>query len=81
MAQKEDEVSVLFRTSLRNTVYDVMSSNPGWEEADNEDDWDIHWADVGWIRENFDKIQFDDHQVRSNIREYLFDIQQHANRK
>ncbi|CAK4749020.1 hypothetical protein LEN26_008737 [Aphanomyces euteiches] len=61
---RDPNVKVLFRTSLHNTVCDVMASLDGWEETDSELDWDLHWADVGWIRECFDMIQpkLQDHQ-------------------
>lgn len=62
-SEKDEEVNVIFRTSLRNTVYDEMSSLRGWQESEDDMDWDINWADVGWIRENFDKLQFQDQQV------------------
>ena len=35
----------------------------GWDETNDEEDWDINWADVGWIRDNFDKLHMEDHQV------------------
>ncbi len=59
----EEELSVLFRTSLHNTVFDVMSKMKGWSETDSDVNWDINWADVGWMRDNYDKLQMEDHQV------------------
>lgn len=67
MNYRQVEPTVLFKTNLRNTVYDVMSTTPGWLETENEEDWDINWADVGWIRDNFDHLQMEDHQVWNNI--------------
>jgi tubulin polyglutamylase TTLL9 len=56
---------VRFRTSLHNTVLDVMQRQGGWLETDSELDWDLHWADVGWIRENLDAFTpLQDHQVQ-----------------
>ena len=40
---------VLFRTSLHNTVFDVLRSRPGWRETDSDTDWDINWADTGML--------------------------------
>ncbi|ETI55253.1 hypothetical protein F443_02072 [Phytophthora nicotianae P1569] len=54
---------VRFRTSLRNTVLDVMKRQGCWIETDSDLDWDLHWADVGWIRENLDAFTpLQDHQ-------------------
>ncbi|ETV77745.1 hypothetical protein, variant 3 [Aphanomyces astaci] len=54
---RDPNVKVRFRTSLHNTVCDVMTSLDGWEETDSDMDWDLHWADVGWVREYFDAMQ------------------------
>ena len=43
-----DEVMVLFRTSLHNTVFDVFRAQEGWQETRSDTDWDINRA-VGWI--------------------------------
>ena len=32
---------------------------PGWHETDSQVDWDFNWADVAWIRENYDHKQFE----------------------
>jgi len=62
--------TVLFRTSLHNTVYDVFRSRPNWKETDSDTDWDINWADVGWIRDYFDHIHLDDHQRINHFRNH-----------
>lgn len=54
---------VYFKTSLRNTVYDVFQSKENWLESESDENWDINWADVGWIRDHFDRLSFEDHQV------------------
>lgn len=59
---------IYFRTSLRNTVLDVLEyQGDHWIEVDPEEhdeyEWDIHWADVGWIREHLDGFTpLKDHQ-------------------
>ena len=63
-------LQVIYRTSLHNTVFDVMSSKPGWEETDSDTDWDLNWADVGWIRDYFDHMQFDDQQRVNHFRNH-----------
>lgn len=56
--------NVVFRTSLRNTVLDVLvRQGDHWVETDAAFDWDLFWADVGWIRENLDAFTpLQDHQ-------------------
>ena len=65
-----DEVMVLFRTSLHNTVCDVFSSQEGWQETRSDTDWDINWADVGWIRDFYDHIRFEEHQRVNHFRNH-----------
>lgn len=60
---------IRFRTSLRNTVLDVMRSR-GWKETDAETDWDFHWADVGWIREVLDHVRLEEHQRINHFRNH-----------
>lgn len=36
----------------------------------SELDWDVIWADVGWVRENFDRIHLDDHQRVNHFRNH-----------
>ena len=60
----------MFRTSLHNTIYDVLSARHGWEETDSDTDWDFNWADVGWIRDYFDHMHFDDHQRVNHFRNH-----------
>jgi hypothetical protein len=40
---------VVWRCSLRNTIYDVLQARPGWVETEHPTDWevDFHWADRG----------------------------------
>ncbi|KAE9009643.1 putative tubulin polyglutamylase [Phytophthora fragariae] len=60
---REERRVVRFRTSLHNTVRDVMQRQGGWIETSSDLDWDLHWADVGWIRENLDAFTpLQDHQ-------------------
>ena len=66
----EDQPVVVYRTSLHNTISDVLSSRPGWQETDSDTDWDFNWADVGWIRENFDHTHMDEHQRVNHFRNH-----------
>eukprot|EP00752_Nemacystus_decipiens_P001650 g1604.t1 len=54
--------TIVFRCSTRNTVYEVLKSRPGWVETHDDVDWDLCWADVGWVRDMYDQIQMDDDQ-------------------
>lgn len=60
---------VRFRTSLRNTVLDVMRSR-GWKETDSETEWDFFWADVSWIREVLDHFRLDEHMRINHFRNH-----------
>lgn len=60
---------IRFRTSLRNTVLDVMRSR-GWKETDSDLDWDFHWADVGWIRDCLDHVRLDEQQRVNHFRNH-----------
>ncbi|KAJ8523858.1 hypothetical protein ON010_g17260 [Phytophthora cinnamomi] len=45
-----------------------MQRQGGWIETDSDLDWDLHWADVGWIRENLDAVTpLQDHQVSEDL--------------
>jgi tubulin polyglutamylase TTLL9 len=61
--------TIRFRTSLRNTVLDVMRSR-GWKETDSETEWDFHWADVCWIREVMDHVRLEEHQRCNHYRNH-----------
>ncbi|RLN10454.1 hypothetical protein BBJ28_00022743 [Nothophytophthora sp. Chile5] len=64
---------VRFRTALRNTVLDVMRQQGGWLETDSDFDWDLHWADVGWVREHLDAFTpLQDHQPSPLTRRGLY---------
>ncbi|KAJ3216280.1 putative tubulin polyglutamylase ttll9 [Dinochytrium kinnereticum] len=60
---------VKFKTSLRNTVLDVMKDR-GWKETDGELDWDFFWADVHWVHETFDHIYLQEHQRINHFRNH-----------
>lgn len=60
---------IRFRSFLRNTVLDVMRCR-GWIETDSEVEWDYYWADVSWIRENYDGLRLDDHQHLNHFRNH-----------
>ncbi|TMW64479.1 hypothetical protein Poli38472_011359 [Pythium oligandrum] len=61
---RERRRPVQFRTSLRNTVLDVLLyQGEHWRETESEYDWDVHWADIGWVREHLDAFTpLQDHQ-------------------
>ncbi|KAG5507572.1 hypothetical protein JKF63_06521 [Porcisia hertigi] len=60
---------IRFRCFLRNTILDVMRCR-GWIETDSESDWDYYWADVSWIRENYDILRLDDNQHLNHFRNH-----------
>lgn len=38
-------------------MYEVLKNRPGWVETQDDVDWDLCWADVGWVRDMYDQIQ------------------------
>jgi len=40
---------ILWRSSLRNTIYDVLKAREGWQEIESDTDWDFFWADKGCV--------------------------------
>lgn len=38
---------ILWRSSLKNTIYDVLKAREGWQESESDTDWDFFWADKG----------------------------------
>ena len=38
---------IKYRSSLRNTILDVLQSKKDWVETEHETDWDFFWADKG----------------------------------
>ena len=56
---------VRFKTSFRNTIYDVMK-NRGWKESDT--DWDIYWADRDIIYDMFDNMHLENGQKVNHFR-------------
>ena len=61
--------TVRFRCTFHNTIYDVLRAR-GWREVEDEKDWDVAWIDVGWLRENYDKMHLDDHQRINHFRNH-----------
>ncbi|EFJ49146.1 tubulin tyrosine ligase, partial [Volvox carteri f. nagariensis] len=53
---------IRWRSSLKNTIYDVLQSKADWVETDSETDWDFFWADKGWIHHELDKMHLADWQ-------------------
>lgn len=41
---------ITWRSSLKNTIYDVLKARPGWVETESEAGWDFFWADKGCVR-------------------------------
>ncbi|KAM9829983.1 putative tubulin polyglutamylase TTLL9 isoform 1-T1 [Syngnathus typhle] len=61
--KREARSAVRYKCGPLGTIQDVLRQRPGWIEDDEE--WDFHWCDVGWLRENFDHSFMEDH-VRVN---------------
>ncbi|KAG8447261.1 hypothetical protein GDO86_014650, partial [Hymenochirus boettgeri] len=60
---------IRYKCALTNTIADVLRQRPGWVEIKrvelaksfHDGEWDFYWCDVGWLRENFDRIYMDEH--------------------
>ncbi len=59
-----------FKTHFTNTILDVFKMR-GYRQTDGDLDWDIHWADVGWIKEEMDLIHLDDYQRVNHFRNHF----------
>eukprot|EP00388_Colpodella_angusta_P044087 GDKK01061675.1.p1 GENE.GDKK01061675.1~~GDKK01061675.1.p1 ORF type:complete len:176 (+),score=21.40 GDKK01061675.1:30-530(+) len=60
---------IKFKTNFRNTIYDVLRGR-GWKETENDNDWDVIWADKDWIHEEMDHIHLQNHQRINHFRTY-----------
>ncbi|XP_038578977.1 probable tubulin polyglutamylase TTLL9 isoform X2 [Micropterus salmoides] len=63
--EREGRSCVRYKCGLFNTIQDVLRQRPGWVEVKDDGEWDFHWCDVGWLRENFDHSYMEEH-VRIN---------------
>ncbi|XP_021110569.1 probable tubulin polyglutamylase TTLL9 isoform X14 [Heterocephalus glaber] len=68
--EREQRASIRFKTTLMNTVMDVLHNRPGWVEVKDEGEWDFYWCDVSCLRENFDHTYMDDHVRISHFRNH-----------
>ncbi|KAJ8358315.1 hypothetical protein AAFF_G00014670 [Aldrovandia affinis] len=51
---------VRYKCPPTKTLQDVLRQRPGWLEGQDEE-WDFHWCDVGWLRENYGHAYLEDH--------------------
>ncbi|KAF6285043.1 tubulin tyrosine ligase like 9 [Rhinolophus ferrumequinum] len=68
--EREQRASIRFKTTLMNTLMDVLRNRPGWVEVKDEGEWDFYWCDVSWLRENFDHTYMDEHVRISHFRNH-----------
>ncbi|ESO85064.1 hypothetical protein LOTGIDRAFT_221527 [Lottia gigantea] len=61
---------IYFRTSLQNTILDVLKSRPGWQEAPSETEWDFFWCDREWLHQNYDTTFLQENQKILHFRNY-----------
>ncbi|XP_077370786.1 putative tubulin polyglutamylase TTLL9 [Festucalex cinctus] len=63
--KREGRRTVRYKCGPLGTIQDVLRQRPGWIEVKDDGEWDFHWCDVGWLRENFDHSYMEEH-VRIN---------------
>ncbi|XP_050007302.1 probable tubulin polyglutamylase TTLL9 isoform X3 [Alexandromys fortis] len=68
--EREPRTLIRFKTTLMNTLMDVLRHRPGWVEVKDEGEWDFYWCDVSWLRENFDHTYMDEHVRISHFRNH-----------
>ncbi|XP_054322878.1 probable tubulin polyglutamylase TTLL9 isoform X6 [Pongo pygmaeus] len=68
--ERQQRASIRFKTTLMNTLMDVLRHRPGWVEVKDEGEWDFYWCDVSWLRENFDHTYMDEHVRISHFRNH-----------
>ncbi|XP_004698273.1 probable tubulin polyglutamylase TTLL9 [Echinops telfairi] len=68
--EREQRALIRFKTTLMNTLMDVLRHRPGWVEVKDEGEWDFYWCDVSWLRENFDHTYMDEHVRISHFRNH-----------
>ncbi|XP_075820002.1 putative tubulin polyglutamylase TTLL9 isoform X4 [Microtus pennsylvanicus] len=68
--EREPRTLIRFKTTLMNTLMDVLRHRPGWVEVKDEGEWDFFWCDVSWLRENFDHTYMDEHVRISHFRNH-----------
>lgn len=68
--EREQRTLIRFKTTLMNTLMDVLRHRPGWVEVKDEGEWDFYWCDVSWLRENFDHTYMDEHVRISHFRNH-----------
>ncbi|CAO2578272.1 Probable tubulin polyglutamylase TTLL9 [Lemmus lemmus] len=68
--EREPRTLIRFKTTLMNTLMDVLRHRPGWVEVKDEGEWDFYWCEVSWLRENFDHTYMDEHVRISHFRNH-----------
>ena len=61
--------NIRFRTTFRNCIYDALKRRT-WRESENENEWEIMWAEKEWIHEIFDHIHLQPTQRVNHFRNY-----------
>uniref|UniRef100_H2TM05 Tubulin--tyrosine ligase-like protein 9 n=1 Tax=Takifugu rubripes TaxID=31033 RepID=H2TM05_TAKRU len=54
-----------YMCNTANIVLDVLQQRPGWVEAKENEEWDLNWCDLAWMKDNLDFLYMEEH-VRIN---------------
>ena len=62
--------NIKFKTTFKNTVLDSLKKR-GWKECDEENNWDIFWAEKEWINDIMDNLHLGNNQKVNHFRNHL----------
>jgi hypothetical protein len=48
-SENDSPNEIRFRTSFKNTIYEVMSKRACWRETDHPTEWDFLWCVQGYV--------------------------------
>ncbi|XP_036379658.1 probable tubulin polyglutamylase TTLL9 [Megalops cyprinoides] len=58
--EAEGRSYVRYKCGPMKTIQDVLKQRPGWLEV-KEEEWDFHWCEVSWMRDNYGHSSLEDH--------------------
>jgi tubulin polyglutamylase TTLL9 len=62
--------NIKYKTTFKNTVLDSLKKRQ-WKECDEENNWDIYWAEKEWIQDIMDNIHLSHNQRINHFRNHF----------